>query len=359
MRLSLQIPSPDGIEVCNRSPSASIEKTAKCVFLRPRERHLRESGVLVTNSGGTSAAFGFSYQYLATATFVLNWLTDNPDFDVDTAVLAVEPPTSGVDPESPGDDIVDFAIHVGGVERYRVQVKASKDPSTWTLAPAEAQRVFDRLDAVGHDGQSLLLTNRYLGPTLTDGCLAPTNDMLGRTFFWPGEAAGNGQRERQITVSHDQRELEAYFEKMIRKVRQDKDLSQGVVSSRMVGTVLRHLIFDAAAGNRDRQISGKELLDTLTIPDARIAHAAGAFDWGNAESRIPNVRSSVPRLDVLDKVGAVLEVADRTPPLAVLTGHAGVGKSTVASDYCHLNHNRFEITYFWFPCHYREKVYLS
>ena len=300
----------------------------------------------MTNSGGTSAAFGFSYQYLATATFVLNWLIDNPDLDVDAVVLEVEPPFSGTDPDSPDDDIVDFALHVGGVERFRVQVKASKDPSARTLAPAEAQRVFDRLNAIRHDGESVLLTNRHLGPTMTSACSAPTKNELGLLFFWPGGAASSGPRGRQIAVSHNQRELEAYFEKSIRKVRQDKDLSQGVVSSRMVGTVLRHLIFDAAAGNRDRQISGKEILGTLTIPDARIAHAAGAFDWGNAESQVPNVRSSVPRLDVLDEVGAALEVADRTPPLAVLTGHTGVGKSTVASDYCHLNHNRYE-TVLW------------
>lgn len=297
----------------------------------------------MTTSGGTSAAFGFSYQYLATAAFALNWLLNNPSVDVTTVVLDVEPPSASADPDSPDDDIVDFAIHVEGLERVRVQVKASKDPTARTMTPAEAQRVFNRLGAMSHDGKSVLLTNRHLGPSLASACTTSTSDDLGRTFVWPDKSPASDPQGRQITVSHSQKDLEAYFEKLIMQIRHDRHLSKGVVSGRMVGTILRNLIFEAAAGNRNRHMSGRELIDTLTMPDSRIAHAAGAFDWGNPETRVPNVRSSVPRLDLLNELAAFLEIVERTPTLAVLAGHTGIGKSIIASDYCHFNSNRYEM----------------
>ncbi|OXM23262.1 hypothetical protein CBI33_07515 [Rhodococcus erythropolis] len=107
--------------------------------------------------------------------------------------------------------------------------------------------------------------------------------------------------------------------------------------------MLRHKIFNAAAGHENFRITGEQVLATLMMPDPRIAHAVGGFDWGTPRSRIPNLKSSVPRLDILDDLASKLEVDDRTPPVVVLTGHTGIGKSTVASDYCHLNHNHYEL----------------
>ncbi|WP_196809579.1 hypothetical protein [Nocardia sp. 348MFTsu5.1] len=143
-------------------------------------------------------------------------------------------------------------------------------------------------------------------------------------------------------VTKDVAALEAFYEELIRSIRRDNSQSQGIVSGRLVGVMLRHRIFEAAAGHQPKCITGKQLLATLTMPDSRIAHAVGGFDWGNPESRVPNVKSPVPRLDILNCVGANCEIDDRTPPIVVLTGHTGIGKSIVATDYCHLNHNRYE-----------------
>ncbi|MFM9378076.1 hypothetical protein [Gordonia sp. VNK21] len=294
----------------------------------------------MVDSGGTAAAFGFSFQYLATAAYVLNLLCTT-EIDPRTVTLVVEPP-GAIESDVPDDDIVDFAVLVDGVVYRSVQVKASRRPADRTLAPAEANRVFERLETLGDTGASLLITNRHLAPSLSAQCSTAVDDPVGSAVRWTGGADAQAASERPILITKNVADLEAIYEDLVRAFRRDNARSQGIVSSRLVGVLLRHRIFEAAAGHQPNRISGDELLAVLTMRDAQIAHAVGGFDWGNPESRIPNVKSPVPRLDVLNDIGAQLDIDDRTPPVVVLTGHTGIGKSILATDFCHLNHNRYE-----------------
>lgn len=294
--------------------------------------------------GGATAAFGFSYQYLATAAYILQLMRDNPEFTPEETTLQVEP-SGSTGPDEKGDDIIDFAVLVDGAVRLRVQVKSSRNPDDRPVAPAEARSVFNRLAALDGPGQSVLLTNRSLAPSLAQDCSSPTAMRIGRSVNWTDRTRTHdaGSAGWQIAVAHNMHELENVFEELVREFRRDRIQSQGLVSSRLVGILLRHNIFDAAAGHQGNQISGEQLLSILTMADSEIAHAVGRYDWGNPHSRIPNVKSPVPRLGILDTLAARLEVANREPQVAVLTGHTGIGKSVIASDYCHLNHNRYEL----------------
>lgn len=290
--------------------------------------------------GGSSAAFGFSFQYLVTAVYTLQVLATGGR-DPGAITLVVEP-TAAAGPDGSDDDIVDFAVLVDDVMFRRVQVKASRRPEARVLAPAEAGAVFERLDSLCQCGESVLLTNRQLAPSLAKLCSSPVNDRLGSNARWIDASFSAATSNPQLIVTKDVAEVEGLYEGLICSIRRDKSQSQGVVSSRLVGVMLRHRIFEAAAGSQPNSISGTQLLALLTMPDSRIAHAVGGFDWGNPQARIPSVKSPVPRLDILNRVGAELEVKDRTPPIVVMAGHTGAGKTIVATDYCHLNHNRFE-----------------
>lgn len=290
--------------------------------------------------GGSIAAFGFSFQYLATAVYTLHLMCAE-ELDPRELTLVVEPPAA-FGPDGSDDDIVDFAVLVDGVVYKRVQVKASRQPSEKVLAPAEAGRVFERLDALAIPGESVLLTNRQLATSLSTRCSPPVDNHIGSSVRWMGGTRAVARSGSQLVVTKDVVALEALYEELIRGIRRDNSQSQGIVSSRLVGIMLRHSIFESAAGHQPNRISGEQLLATLTMPDSRIAHAVGGFDWGNPESRIPNVKSPVPRLATLNRIATRCEVEDRTPPIVILTGHTGIGKSIVATDYCHLNRNRYE-----------------
>jgi hypothetical protein len=87
------------------------------------------------------------------------------------------------------------------------------------------------------------------------------------------------------------------------------------------------------------------------MPDARIAHLAGGFDWGLPMTGIPNYASTVPRMAILDEVMEHLTPDDSqtVPPRVVLPGHAGIGKSVIATDYCHIDRISYEFLC-WIDC---------
>jgi hypothetical protein len=99
------------------------------------------------------------------------------------------------------------------------------------------------------------------------------------------------------------------------------------------------------------RIPALDLLETLAMPDARIAHVAGAFDWGLPISGIPNYLSTVPRLTLLDEVQDHIATDDTAtePARVVLVGLTGIGKSVIASDYCHVGSISYEFLC-WIDC---------
>jgi hypothetical protein len=124
-----------------------------------------------------------------------------------------------------------------------------------------------------------------------------------------------------------------------------------VVSARLLVPILQDHIFSAAAGQQPSRISALDLLETLAMPDPRIAHVAGGFDCGVPINGIPNYMSTVPRLDYLEQVQEHLAPDDTatTPARVVLTGRTGNGKTVLASDYCHVESISYEFIC-WIDC---------
>lgn len=294
-------------------------------------------------AGGASAAYGFSYQYLVTVVYILRLLRDDLSL-IPRTVLSVEPDSTNTEGET--DDIIDFAVEIDHEPAHRVQVKASRIPMERPLQPAEALAVFARLCGGNAPGKAVLLTNRPLSPGLREACPDEVADKYGSTFPWqpdPTRAEVPDGAVAEIVV--DTRTigtLEQELAELIREFRRDRALGQGVTSSRLLGAIVRHRLFDAAAGLQPQTITALELVEMLSMPDPQIAHMAGAFDWGIPVTGVPNLASSVPRLSILDELTTALVPDSRTPQVGVLNGHTGTGKSVIASDYCHINQNSYE-----------------
>ena len=79
-------------------------------------------------SGGRSSAYGFLYQYLATADYFLRYLSP-ADIDPADVALPLEPTAPTTRGIGDDQDIVDFAIENNGVVVERAQVTGSSDPS--------------------------------------------------------------------------------------------------------------------------------------------------------------------------------------------------------------------------------------
>ena len=119
-------------------------------------------------SGGRSSAYGFLYQYLATADYFLHYLSAD-DVDPADVALLVEPTAITTRDVGNDQDIVDCAIENKGVVVERVQVKGSSDPPSNRLHLGDAGDVMRRLGA-SPVGVNHLLTNRPLSTGLAEQC---------------------------------------------------------------------------------------------------------------------------------------------------------------------------------------------
>ncbi|MDW5615060.1 hypothetical protein EV589_0008 [Mycobacterium sp. BK558] len=293
-------------------------------------------------SGGRSSAYGFLYQYLATADYFLSYLNTGGVDAADVALL-IEPTalTTGGTGEDP--DIVDFAIEYRDVVVDRVQVKGSSDPSNNKLHPGEAGDVMRRL---GTAGVNHLLTNRQLSSGLAERCtLAERDGSSFDRYAYQDPDPDTPPASRFILVDNRSvDDLAGSVAGHVRSARADRVLSQGEPTARMVSIVLLHHIFRSAAGTTTERFTASEILTLLKTPDDAVAHALGSFDWGVPIGGIPTFNSTVPRVEQLDEISAALSrnVNGRQPRAAILTGTTGYGKSALAADYCHLHYNAFE-----------------
>ncbi|NHE67797.1 hypothetical protein G9U53_26185 [Rhodococcus sp. D-46] len=304
-------------------------------------------------SGGISAAYGFHYQYLVTAVHILRRLREDLSL-VGRATLSIEPESVGAN--GGADDIVDFSIEIDGKVAQRVQVKSSLTPAKYPLQPADAREVFARLCAGEDPGRAILLTNRPLSRDLLRQCAEEVVDVYGSVFGWQPTVAGRPEVQDPsapsiVVDSRTVRELEQELAILIRGFRRDRALGQGETSSHLLGAIVRHRIFNAAAGLQPQRISALDLVEMLSMPDPQIAHMAGAFDWGIPITGVPSLETTVPRLQILDELTDFLgaTAVGRAPQIGVLVGHTGTGKSVIAGDYCHINFNTYEFTC-WIDC---------
>ncbi|MCX2934922.1 hypothetical protein ORI20_32170 [Mycobacterium sp. CVI_P3] len=302
-------------------------------------------------SGGRSAAYGFLYQYVATAEYFLRYLTAEATDPADVALL-VEPTiltTRGV-----GDDrdIVDFALEVNGVVVERVQVKGSRDPLANKLRPGDVAEVMQRLSAT-QAGANHLLTNRPLSTGLSEQCTLenPEGSTFDRFAYHPTDVDAD---EIDLFILVDNRsvdDLASAVAERIRSIRADRALSQAGSTARIVSMVLLHNIFRSAAGTTTERFAASDVFAVAKMPDSDVAHAMRRFDWGVPIGGIPTFSSTIPRVAQLNEISTALteDVIGRQPRTAILTGTTGYGKSALAADFCHLHYNAFEFMC-WIDC---------
>lgn len=295
---------------------------------------------MTTTDGGTNAAYGFNFQFVTTAEYFLRHLRENLD-KVGTMALHIE--SASIGDSQQHEDVVDFAIEVDEVIDTRTQVKASRIGRD--LIPSEAKEVFKELDD-GKVPNVRLHTNRPLSPKLQEASRVVSED--GQTVEYT-TAEVDSQRPGCGIVAVDTRtigELTDALVELVRQFRAENKKSQGRVSCRIVAVVLLHKIFSAAAGESKRRLTALEIIETLSMPDREIAEAAGAFDWGVPVAGIPTFQATVPRLTLLEHLDTIVQQRrqdpdGRVPSVAILTGRTGNGKSALAADFCHIEHNAF------------------
>lgn len=302
-------------------------------------------------SGGSVAAYGLNYQYLTTADYFLRYLRANPEL-IQHATLVIEPLITK--PDGNDDDIVDFAIEIDGEATHHIQVKSSPDPNQHPLQPAPARAALTRL--LSHKAlNSLILTNKPLSPQLLGE--ADVQGTIGQriTYTWPAgpQPSTSDAREQPCIVvdSRSPAQVRDSIAHLIREFRKDRAFSPALTSSQLLVPILLDYIFAAAAGTEPKRITALDFLEKLAMPDARIAHLAGAFDWGVPLGNIPNYLSTVPRLSYLEQIQKHIAVTEETtePPRVVLVGQTGNGKSVLASDYCHIDAITYEFMC-WIDC---------
>jgi hypothetical protein len=312
---------------------------------------------MTTLGGGSVAAYGLKYQYLATLEYFLRYLREHPELIARTT-LVVEPvleDSDGVD-----DDIVDFGIEVDDVAVHHLQVKATTNPDRYRLQPSDARVALDRLLRHAADN-SVLLTNKPLSSDLASKCAIADAEGLATTYTWAeGPQPGPDAAPRQVFLAVDNRtpaELRTSIAELVRHFRRIGSLKQGLTSARLLVGILLDFIFDAAAGLEPARITALDLLAKVHMPDARMAQLAGGFDWGLPMSGIPNYGSTVARMAILDEIVEHLATDDtrEVPELVVLAGHTGVGKSVIATDYCHADRISYEFLC-WIDCRDTEMI---
>lgn len=299
---------------------------------------------MTSRGGGAAAAYGLKYQYLATADYFLRYLREHPEL-IARATLVVEPLLLKADEKE--DDIVDFAIEVDDVASHHIQVKATTKPDHYPLQPADAREALDRL--LGHAAEnSVLLTNKPLSPGLAAGCTITETTSPLTAYAWAnGPQPPRDATSRQLYLAVDSRtpaQLRSAIAELVRYFRNHRTLGPGITTAQLLVAILLDFIFDAAAGNEPSRISALDLLAKIHTPDAHMAHLAGGFDWGLPMTGIPSYASTVPRMAILDEITEHLTADDtRTvPPRVVLAGHTGIGKSVIATDYCHTDRISYE-----------------
>jgi hypothetical protein len=294
---------------------------------------------VTTTDGGTNAAYGFNFQFVTTAEFFLRHLRENLD-RVGTLALHIE--SASLAETAEHDDIVDFAIEEDETIAIKAQVKASRTERA--LGAPEAERVLSKLND-GGTPNIRLMTNRPLTQPLQDLC---TVDNSSKELVEYALKRDEGQATNEI-IALDSRtisELTDSLVELVTKFRAENRKSQGRVSCRIVAVVLLHKIFSAAAGEAKRRLTALEIIAALSMPDREVAEAAGAFDWGVPVAGIPTFQATVPRLTLLEQLDTVvqrrlLDPDGRAPSVAILAGRTGNGKSALAADFCHIEHNAF------------------
>lgn len=301
----------------------------------------------MTSDGGAVASYGFRRQYLATAEEFLRLVVARAD-DLAELAAIIEPTRTDLGgSDVADDDVVDFAIEVGGEIVRRVQVKSSRVPSGMNpLRYSDAAAIFKRMGAGAHE--AVILTNKPLAKKLVDACASPTpSDDGGEVYSVTGQAITSGRTTPARLIVRDDRRIEDVKQSvldLVREIRRDNAVGPSQQSAALLTAMMLDSMFEAAADLSPRRWSASEVVGVLCLSDSQVAHARRRFDWGVPLVEVPLLASAVSRTGELATLTDLFNesVAGRIPKVALLSGTTGFGKSTIAADFCHLNRHFYE-----------------
>ena len=230
----------------------------------------------MTSDGGAVASYGFRRQYLATAEEFLRLVVARGENLAELAVIIEPTRTDLIGSDVADDDVIDFAIEVGGEIVRRVQVKSSRVPSGMNpLRYSDAAAIFKRMGAGAHE--AVILTNKPLAKKLAKACASPTRSGDGSEMYSvTGQAITSGQSTPARRIVRDDRRVEdvkqSVFD-LVRQIRRDNAVGPGEQSAALLTAMMLDSMFEAAADLSPRRWSASEIVDLLCLPDNQVAHA--------------------------------------------------------------------------------------
>lgn len=264
--------------------------------------------------GGVAAAFGFRYQYVVTVELLLDMYESfsRPDWRVDV---------DRVDQDS-ADILVCADAEQGPVRA--LQVKASMPASSTTMGLRTAVSCLDALEAEHPDARELtLVTNR----TLTSDAV----EYAARLDAHSAIAAD----ERCRIIDARTEALLALTSRLVERVARIRVRGEGGIGQRLhhiLVAQLVDLVHDRGSQTACQGIDREQIASILDESAAVLADVGGGRTWGRTFG-VPDDRY-LPRPGIASFLSARLPgdgLMSGAPPVAVLSGMSGSGKSAAAA----------------------------
>lgn len=295
---------------------------------------------------GQAAARGFHFQYLVTASHLLDMVEDSIEFDT----MYVEETWS---PDAANDYAVDLAMS-GGMQGQTLiaQIKSIENPDRGPkFSPNDVLEILLKLVRSSQSDHYELITNRKLSrpaerlsKALRNGDSQAEVDANPSLFTeWSPEERARLDACRITIVEGTVADYRRRIHARVRGIRTAHRIGTGSEASGLVVGYLVDRIFQSAAGLSRTRVTRQDAAQWLRVDPATAASVLGEYDWGNTIGAWP----PLPRLsrpDYMVKIAHGLDTGrrPRIPGFFVLRGQSGIGKSSLAAEYAYENHHAYE-----------------
>ncbi|MGB4135957.1 MAG: hypothetical protein WA971_05305, partial [Microbacterium sp.] len=278
---------------------------------------------MATASGGIGAAFGFRYQYLVTVEVLLDLYESGEqgwELGVDLA----------------GQDSADIFVRSETGAHRAIQVKASAPTSSTRMGLPAVERYLAAMQSE-HPGIAVaqITTNRLLSPPAQEyvhGLVEP-------------DAAPRAPRR---VVDARQEGIGELHERLVRRIARVRAAGAGGADPRVHHLLLSRLLdLVGERGSRStaQTIDRTELAQIVEGSAQTLAAVTGSRTWGRTFG-VPLV-NAVARPHIEGFLSACLRAEDRgtgSPPVAVVAGLSGTGKSTAVARWASLRRENYAFT---------------
>ncbi|WP_156993152.1 hypothetical protein [Pseudonocardia acaciae] len=277
--------------------------------------------------GGVAAAFGFRYQYLVTVELLLDMYESfsQPDWRVDV---------DRVDQDS-ADILVCAAAEQCPVRA--LQIKASMPASSTTMGLRMAVSCLDALEAEHPDARELILiTNRRL-----------TSDAVEHAARLEARSAVAPDERRRIIDARTETLL-ALTSRLVERVARIRVRGKGGIGQRVHLILVRQLVdlvHDCGSQTACQGIDRDQIASILDESAAVLADVGGGRTWGRTFG-VPDDRY-LPRPEIASFLSFRLDgdgLMSGAPPVAVLSGISGSGKSAAAAAWAASRRDHYAFT---------------